>query len=137
MKKFCNADIGILALRIVVGAVFIAHGWAKFSNLSGTAGFFGDKLGFPMPEVLAFVVAGIELLGGVAILLGAFTWIAGTLLAIIMLVAIFSAKGVDQFMGQGGYEFELVLLGASLAIAKIHPGTYSVMRVMKKENQMV
>lgn len=135
MKKICNQDMGILALRIAVGCVFIAHGWAKLTNIAGTTGFFENVLHFPMPALLAWIVALVEFVGGVAVLLGAFTWIAGMLLAFIMLVAIFSAKGVEKFVG--GYEFELVLLAASLAIAKIHPGTYSVMRVMKKENQIV
>ncbi len=137
MKKFCNSDVGILLLRIVVGVVFIAHGWSKFANLSATSDFFGNILGFPMPSVLAFVVAFVELVGGVMVLVGAFTWLAGMLLALIMIVAIFGAKGISHLTGQGGYEYELVLLGALLAIAKIPPGKYSVMHVMKKENEMV
>ena len=134
MKKFCNPDVGILLLRVVVGMVFVAHGWQKFQNISGVGSFFASQ-GFPMPQLLAYLVAFVEFAGGIAVILGAFTWLAGMLLAFIMIVAIFAVKGLDKFVG--GYEFELVLLGASLAIAKIHPGKYSVMRAMKKENQMV
>jgi putative oxidoreductase len=136
IKKMCNQDLGILLLRVVVGVVFIAHGWDKFTGIAGTIAFFG-KLGLPAPEMMAYLVAFVELVGGIAILLGAFTWLAGLLLSIVMLVAIFSVKGTSHLTGQGGYEFELVLLGACMAIAKIHPGKYSVMRVMKKENQLV
>lgn len=136
MKKILNQDVGILILRVVVGVVFVVHGWDKFFHIKDIIGFFGS-VGIPFPHFTAYFVATIEFFGGIAILLGAFTWLVGLLFAIIMLVVIFSVKGTSHLIGIGGYEYELVLLGASLALAKIHPGKYSVMRSLKKENQIV
>jgi putative oxidoreductase len=119
-----NPDLGILLLRIGLAAVFIVHGYLKLSNMEGTISFFG-MLGFP--AVLAWAVAIIEVVGGVAMLLGVYTRYAGWALAIIMAVAIAQVKWSKGFAG--GYEFEAMLLLASLAAAYIAPGKY---RVMKK-----
>ena len=47
-----NHDLGMLLLRLATGIIFIAHGWAKFSDMTGTVAFFGH-LG--MPSILAYL----------------------------------------------------------------------------------
>src|SRR5262245_65753595 len=61
-----------LPLRLVIGYGFVAHGWAKFSR--GPAGFARllEQIGAPLPEVTAWVSTFIEILGGLAVLAGAF-----------------------------------------------------------------
>jgi putative oxidoreductase len=61
-----------LPLRLVIGYGFMAHGWAKL--IRGPAGFAKllEQIGAPLPEVTAWVSTLIELLGGLAILAGAF-----------------------------------------------------------------
>jgi putative oxidoreductase len=56
----------------VIGYGFMAHGWAKLSR--GPAGFAKllEQIGAPLPEVTAWVSTLIEILGGLAILAGAF-----------------------------------------------------------------
>jgi putative oxidoreductase len=63
--------LGILPLRLVVGLVFVMHGGQKLfsTGLVGTTGFLG-QLGIPLPGVAAVVLIAVELLGGLAILLG-------------------------------------------------------------------
>src|SRR5690606_5276768 len=83
-----TADLGLLVARIVLGAIFAAHGYQKLVTL-GLAGVTENfrGMGVPAPEIAAPVVALVELVGGIALIVGAFTAIAGLLLAIDMLVA--------------------------------------------------
>lgn len=132
MEKWCNQDVGMLILRIGVGFIFIAHGWAKLMSLGATTGFF-ENVGIPMAGFFALVVALVEFLGGLAVLFGVFTWLSGLLLAFVMLVAILKVKGFDAFTGPQGFELDFMLLCASLAVAKIKPGKYSVAKKFGKD----
>lgn len=120
------AKWGMLPLRIVVGLVFLMHGAQKLFvfGLGGTADIMG-KLGLPLPFVCAAIVIVVELLGGLAILLGIFTRLAGALLAFEMLVAIIVARWHGGFFAPYGYEFELTLLGSCLTFAFNGPGRIS------------
>lgn len=119
-KKVRHQDLGVFLIRAGLAIVFIAHGWSKFSAMDQTVAFF-QSLGFV--PFLAYFVATVELVGGVAMLCGLFTDIAGVALAIDMFVAIFSAKSGKGF---ASYEFELMLLLAALGIALMHDGTYAL-----------
>jgi putative oxidoreductase len=103
------------------------HGGQKLFvfGLSGTADIMG-KLGLPAPALCAAIVMTVELLGGLAILLGAFTRLAGGLLAFEMIVAILVARLHGGFFAPYGYEFELTLLGACLTFALLGPGGTSL-----------
>lgn len=119
--------LGLFLLRVVLGAVFIAHGWAKISGMEGTVGFFAS-LG--LPAFMAYVVAWVEFLGGIAVILGVFTRIAAYLLAITMVVAIFLVKIKAGFLG--GYELDLILLASALVVAWSDIGPYSVSSLVSK-----
>jgi uncharacterized membrane protein YphA (DoxX/SURF4 family) len=121
MLKLKNLDLGLLLIRLGLAAVFIAFGIAKFSDLEGTVGFFAS-LGFP--AVAAYLVAVVEVLGGLAMLVGVWTDLAGVLLAVIMLVAIFTVTGAKGFMG--GWDYNLILLVSSLGVAFAGPGKYAL-----------
>jgi putative oxidoreductase len=120
------AKWGMLPLRVVVGLVFLMHGGQKLFvfGLAGTADIMG-KLGLPLPALSAAVVIAVELLGGLAILLGVFARVAGALLAFEMVVAILVARVAGGFFAPYGYEFELTLLGACLTLAFSGPGRVS------------
>jgi putative oxidoreductase len=121
------AKWGMLPLRIVVGLVFLMHGAQKLFvfGLDGTADIMG-KLGLPLPLMCAALVIVVELLGGLAILLGVFARLAGALLAFEMVVAIIVARMHGGFFAPYGYEFELTLLGACLTFALNGPGRMSL-----------
>jgi putative oxidoreductase len=121
------AKWGMLPLRVVVGLVFLMHGAQKLLIFgpSGTADIMG-KLGLPLPLLSATVVIAVELLGGLAILLGVFARLAGALLAFEMVVAILVARLHGGFFAPYGYEFELTLLGACLTFALNGPGRMSL-----------
>jgi putative oxidoreductase len=121
------AKWGMLPLRIVVGLVFLMHGGQKLFifGLAGTADIMG-KLGLPLPLICAAIVIVVELLGGLAILLGFFTRLVGALLAFEMVVAIIVARWHGGFFAPYGYEFEMTLLGACLTFAFNGPGRMSL-----------
>src|SRR3989344_6474550 len=82
--SWCNTDSGLLVLRIGVAAIFITTGWVKLSDMSGTVGFFAS-LGFA--PFWAYLVTGVELVGGLMVLFGVQARVAAAFLAVVMLVA--------------------------------------------------
>jgi putative oxidoreductase len=115
-------------LRIVVGFVFAAHGWQKFSQftIAGTQGAFA-QMGVPAADLVAPVVATLELAGGIALILGLLTRPFALLLALDMvgaLVLVHASAGV--FVDAGGFELVLILAASALAVALVGPGRLSV-----------
>ncbi|WNS75445.1 DoxX family protein [Bacillus sp. DTU_2020_1000418_1_SI_GHA_SEK_038] len=108
-------EIGKVILRVVVGLTFFIHGLAKFQGgITNIVGYF-DSLG--IPGFMAYVVAAIELIGGIALTVGLGTRIVTLLFSLIMAGAIFTAKLSLGFFGNGqmvGYELDLVLLAAAI-----------------------
>jgi putative oxidoreductase len=128
-ESLCR-DWAPLPLRLVIGYGFAAHGWAKLSR--GPEGFARllEQIGAPLPEVTAWVSTSIEVLGGLAILAGAFVAAVSVPLIVMMLVALFTvhlrygfsaintigltADG-PQF-GPPGYEVNLLYIAGLLAL---------------------
>jgi len=133
--RYRFAKWGMLPLRIAVGLVFLMHGGQKFFvfGLSGTEDIMA-KLGIPLPTLAAGVVITVELLGGLAILLGVFTRLAGALLAFEMVVAILVARLRGGFFAPYGYEFELPLLAACLTFASTGPGRISLEELWRRSS---
>ena len=118
---------GLLPLRAVVGAVFIAHGWLKLSSFGvpGTAQFMGG-LGIPLPQVAAVGIITLEIIGGIALILGGATRIVAPLLAADMIGAIYFAKRDAGFFSPKGWEFELTLCIACITLALVGAGGASI-----------
>ncbi|MFJ7952885.1 DoxX family protein [Lysinibacillus sp. NPDC096418] len=120
-------NIGSTILRVVLGLIFAAHGLQKFQGgISNIAGYF-DSIG--IPGFMAYLVAIIELIGGIAIILGFATRLVGALLTIVMVVAIFTAKLSVGFIGAdglAGYEFDLALGAIALYFALSGASDYSL-----------
>jgi len=118
---------GLLPLRLVVGIVFIAHGWLKFSSfgVAGTTKFMGG-LGVPMPQVAAVGIIALELIGGTALVLGGATRFFAALLACDMLGAILFAKRNAGFFSPNGWELELTLCIVCITFVIIGAGGASI-----------
>lgn len=119
-------DVGLLLGRVVLGVVFVAHGFKKFDDgISGVQGFFAS-INVPFADLSAIAVASLELGGGVLLILGALTPLVGALLSLTMVGAIFYAHSDNFFATDGGYEFVLVLAAFAGLLALIGPGRFSV-----------
>lgn len=133
-------DWGLLILRVVLGAIFIVHGWPKLNPrgpMKGPGGFAGflEQMGVPLPVFFGWLVALLETVGGGLLILGLGTRILALGFVIDMAVAIFLVKWRMQkarFMDQqkGGWEFELALMAQSLALALMGPGGISIDRTL-------
>ncbi len=114
---------GLLLLRLVVGAIFLFAGIMKLSNISGTAGFFAS-LGLGL--WLVWVVAILETLGGASMVLGVWTKVSGTILAVIMLVVLVYVKLIAGGQGWNGIQFDLLLLVAIVSIVLNGAGKWAL-----------
>jgi putative oxidoreductase len=130
------ANVGLLALRLTLGAVFLGHGAQKAFGAFGGPGFAGatgfiGSLGLrPARFWTALAVSG-ELLAGALFLLGLLTPVAGLLVLATMAVAIAKVHGPKGFFVQnGGYEYNLVLIIAAVALALVGPGAFSLDHVL-------
>ena len=123
-----NPAWGLAVVRIVTGIIFFMHGWQKVTEfgVSGFAGFL-SQLGIPAASVAAVIVIAVELLGGLALILGLGTrWVAIPL-AIDMLVAMVTVHlSAGFFVQNGGYELVLLLLAASLALVLAGGGAFAL-----------
>jgi len=121
-------DFAVLAARIGLGVVFVAHGAQKLFTwgLSGTADAFAG-MGVPAPQVSALFAALVELAGGAALIVGVATPIAGLLLALDMLGAFLLVHaGNGVFIDRGGFELVAALGAAALVLAATGAGRLSV-----------
>jgi putative oxidoreductase len=112
-----------IPLRIVLGVAFMVHGAPKLFSAAQHAKFEGflGQLGVPLPQLMSWVVGVVEFFGGLALILGAFTWIAAALLAIDMIFAILLVH-----LRQGGVELPLSYLAGVVALFIGGPGPLSV-----------
>jgi putative oxidoreductase len=119
-------------LRVALGFFFAAHGFQKFNEwtIAGNQAAFA-QMGVPAANLTAPLVAGLELVGGIALILGVLTRVVAALLAVNMIGALFlvhAAAGV--FADKGGYELVLLLGAAALALALTGAGRVSVDRAL-------
>ncbi|BCT75331.1 membrane protein [Sinomonas cyclohexanicum] len=123
-----RSDIARTVLRVALGAVFFAHGWQKFFEytIPGAQGAFA-QMGVPAAQLAAPVSAGLELVGGALLIVGLLTRVAGVLLAVEMLSALFLVHvSAGMFVEKGGMELVLVLAAGAAAVALVGPGRLSL-----------
>ena len=133
-----------------MGYGFMVHGWAKLSR--GPANFekLLVQLGVPLHHALSWIVPLVELLGGFAILIGAFATLAAIPLIVVMLTAIFTVHlkygfssiktvglGPDgPLFGPPGYEVALLYIAGLIAIILGGAGTLSIDSLLRKKDTL-
>ena len=135
-----RADWAPVFLRLIVGYGFIAHGYAKIARGPEHFAEILAALGVPAFHVMGSLTILIEILGGLAILLGAWVRLAAVPLAAVLVVAaltvhlpngfssikLLSVTSSGAHFGQPGYETDLLYLACLAALALGGPGTLSV-----------
>jgi putative oxidoreductase len=129
-----------LPLRAIAGGGFIQHGWAKI--VKGTDAFAAilQALHVPFPHLSAYLTISVELLGGAALLFGAFiAWVSLPTI-VVLLTAMFTVhlpygfssikikaivNGRAQF-GPPGYECDLLYIACILALVFLNPSPWSI-----------
>jgi len=123
-----SLDVALLAVRIVVGIVFMAHGSQKLFGAFQGPGPAGtvESLG----EVGYLVMVG-EFFGGAGILLGFLSRFSAFWITVIMvgaIVKVHAARGF--FLSKGGFEFNLALIGLLICILIVGPGKIALGRIL-------
>jgi putative oxidoreductase len=132
MNQSRLTTVALTVLRVILGFLFAAHGWQKFTEwtIAGTQASF-SKMGVPAADIMAPAVAVRELAGGVALILGILTRVVAALLVLDMLGALFLVHApAGVFAANGGYELVLLLAAAAFALALTGPGRLSVDRAL-------
>lgn len=126
-----RGDQALAILRVVVGIVFIAHGYQKFfqMGIEGVTEFF-TTIGAPFPALAAPLVATLELAGGASLIAGLFARPIALLLVCDALGAIFLVHLGNGFFVPAGIEFVMTLAAGAAAIAVGGAGTLSADRAL-------
>ena len=120
-------DCAYAALRVVIGFMFLSHGYMKFKmGLETVGGYFGSA-GVPASQLVAYIVVYGEIIGGILLILGLFThWVSKLNIIIILGAIIFVHAKAGYSAMNGGYEYPLLILAACVVILTHGPGKYSL-----------
>jgi putative oxidoreductase len=137
-----------LPLRLIVGYGFMEHGYAKLIHGPERFATMLHTLGVPAPELTAWATILVELLSGLAVLLGAFIPLASVAMAAVLLTAMFTVHLPYGFsaiklqavtaagaqFGPPGYEVDLLYLACLAALVLIGSGPFSIGSFLTRAN---
>ncbi len=119
-----SADWALLLVRIVIGALFLHHGIAKFAmwKMAPSA-----QMPFSMLSIMK-ALSIVETLGALGVLLGIYTAVSALALAGVMVGALYYKIAVwkKKFSGDGGWELDLALLAILLLVAAMGSGVFAL-----------
>jgi putative oxidoreductase len=146
-RRFSIARWAPVPLRLIVGFGFMEHGYAKLSRGPEAFAAILHAMGVPAPHLMAALTILTELIGGLAILLGAFVPLVSLPMAAVLFVAIFTVHlpygfssikllsfmaGRAQF-GPPGYELSLLYVACLAALVLGGPGPLAIDNYFKKK----
>lgn len=127
-------DTGLLAMRLMIGWVFVFHGaqklfgWFGGHGIAGSAGFF-EQLGIPFPTLSVIMAGGAEFFGGLVFIAGTGLRWAAVPTSFTLFVAAFSAH--SGFSAQaGGMEYPLTLAIMAAGLGLTGPGRWTVGKLL-------
>lgn len=129
-----------LPLRLIVGYGFMSHGYSKLAHGPEHFAAILQSIGVPFPEITSWANIAVELLGGFAVLIGAFVALASIPMIIVLLTAIFTVHLPYGFLsvkllevtsegakfGPVGYEVNLLYIACLVALVLSGSGPFSV-----------
>lgn len=128
-------EVGALILRVTLGILFFIHGLVKFQGgIENTVGWF---VSINIPGFMAYVVALLELIGGIALIIGFATRLVSILFALLMVGATITAKLPVGLLGNGqmaGYELDFAFLAIAVYLAINGSKLLSLSRLIFNEN---
>ena len=133
-----SSDLALLLARITLAALFIPGGLRKLMDLAGFTAML-QKQGVPFADILAPIGAGVEFLGGIAVLIGFQTGLAALLLIAFTIIATLIAHRFWEFQGtarqmqQTNFFKNLAIIGGFLALWVSGPGRYALDRLMHRD----
>ncbi|RNG21263.1 DoxX family protein [Streptomyces botrytidirepellens] len=127
-------DTGLLLLRVVLGLTIAAHGSQKLFGWFGGLGLDGigkafTGMGYPAGRTMAAIAGITEMLGGIGLVLGLITPLAGAAVFGTMVNAIVVDANGGFFLPKG-VEYAVLLAAGAAALALTGPGRYAVDRVL-------
>lgn len=127
-------DIALLVVRLVLGIIFIFHGWDKIfvTGVDKTAGYF-VSVGIPQAELTVWLVAVLELIGGALLILGLLAPTVAMMLIIEMAGALWAVHwGNGLFAKDNGAELVLALMCSLFLIFVFGSGKLSLDRLFAR-----
>jgi putative oxidoreductase len=139
-----------IPLRLIVGYGFIEHGFAKLAKGPDAFANILQAIGVPQPHFMAWSTILVEILGGLAVILGAFVTLASLPMAAVLLVAMFSVHLPYGFssikiqavtaagaqFGPPGYEVDLLYLACLAALVLGGSGPLAIDGLMRKRRKV-
>jgi len=119
------AALGLATFRVIVGAVFVKHAMPKLENPHSTREFF-RSVDLPDSVYLVYLALGIEIVAGTLLAIGLYTQYAALILTVFMFVATYVATVKMDKDFKGGYEVDILLLGACFMYYLNGAGQYAV-----------
>jgi putative oxidoreductase len=114
----------ILVLRIVLGALFVVHGWPKIKDLKTTHKNF-EAMGFKPGRFWGTIAAALEFFGGIALIAGILTQLIAIFFAIeFLVILVWRIKNKHSFIG--GYELDLIIFAAVMLLVTVNSGFFSL-----------
>lgn len=120
---FVFNDWALLALRVVLGVILVAHGYPKLKDPKGAAAWLGS-IGFRPGIVFACIAIAVEFFGGLALILGFLTQVVAVLVLLQFLVIIFKVNRPKGL--KGGYELDLLIAAAAALLVTTGGGLFGL-----------
>jgi putative oxidoreductase len=150
LSRFPIARWAPIPLRLIVGYGFMEHGFAKLARGSDAFATILDAIGVPAPHFMAWSTILIEVIGGLAVILGAFVALVSLPMAAVLLVAMFTVHLPYGFssiklmavtaagaqFGPPGYETNLLYLACLAALVLGGPGPLSIDDLIRKRRNV-
>jgi putative oxidoreductase len=140
----------LIPMRLIVGYGFMEHGFAKLAKGPDAFGNILQTMGVPEPHFMAWSTILVEILGGLAVILGAFVTLASLPMAAVLLVAMFTVHLPYGFssikleavtaagaqFGPPGYEVNLLYLACLAALVLGGPGPLAIDNLIRKRRKV-
>jgi putative oxidoreductase len=140
----------LIPLRLIVGYGFMEHGFAKLAKGPDAFANILQAIGVPGPHFMAWSTVLVEIVGGLAVMLGAFVTLASLPMAAVLLVAMFTVHLPYGFssikitavtaagaqFGPPGYEVNLLYLACLAALVLGGPGPLAIDGLIKKRRKV-